>query len=268
MGMAAALSATANNTVPNATVMFSCTRLHGTNKVGELVKDEQGYYTMVVGALNMFNSAGMYYVYDAAKKFFESSSAFMRRIERGALRGEWGHPRREHHMSLQQYYMRLLDIHADKTCCHFAKVWLDFDNYKDEQGRPIVAILAKVCPSGPLSHVLEKQLQNPLENVCFSIRSFTDDKPIGGVMHRFIKTIVTFDLVNEPGMSIAEKYNSPAMEAYEDTVFTRGTILEADTQMRQVVGVGNESVIITGSELMGMMGWERASGKNEPKWTW
>ena len=237
-------------------VTFTCTRLFGTNKVGDLKKNDRGYYEMVIGALNMFNSAGMYYRADAAKQFFEESSSFMRRVKRGALRGEYGHPRREAGMSMQAYYARLLSIHVDKVCCHFASVRLDFESYKDDQGRPIVAIIAEVCPNGPLGHVLEKQLQNPQENVCFSIRSFTDDKMERGVINRYIKTIVTFDYVNEPGMAVAEKYNAPALEGLEDTVFTRGQIEASSAQILETAGVGNESVQLNTHELMAALGWE------------
>lgn len=249
-------------------VTFTCTRLFGTNKVGDLKKNERGYYTMIIGALNMFNSAGMYYRADAAKQFFEESSSFMRRVKRGALRGEYGHPRREAGMSMQAYYARLLSIHEDKVCCHFASVNLDFENYKDDQGRPIVAIIAEVCPNGPLGHVLEKQLANPQENVCFSIRSFTDDKMERGVINRYIKTIVTFDYVNEPGMAVAEKYNSPALEGLEDTVFTRGQIEAGAIQIMETAGVGNESVQLNAHELMASLGWEiPRTAKNAPKAT-
>ncbi len=249
-------------------VTFTCTRLFGTNKVGDLKKNERGYYTMVIGALNMFNSAGMYYRADAAKQFFEESSSFMRRVKRGALRGEYGHPRREAGMSMQAYYARLLSIHEDKVCCHFASVNLDFENYKDDQGRPIVAIIAEVCPNGPLGHVLEKQLANPQENVCFSIRSFTDDKMERGVINRYIKTIVTFDYVNEPGMAVAEKYNSPALEGLEDTVFTRGQIEAGAIQIMETAGVGNESVQLNAHELMASLGWEiPRTARNAPKAT-
>jgi hypothetical protein len=237
-------------------VTFTCTRLNGTNKVGDLKKNERGYYTMIIGALNMFNSAGMYYRADAAKHFFEESSSLMRRTKRGALRGEYGHPRREEGMSMQAYYARLLSIHEDKVCCHFASIKLDFENYKDDQGRPIVAIIAEVCPNGPLGHVLEKQLLNPLENVCFSIRSFTDDRMERGVVNRYIKTIVTFDYVNEPGMAVAEKYNSPALEGLEDTVFTRGQIEAAAAQIDETANIGNESVQLNAYELMASLGWE------------
>lgn len=237
-------------------VTFTLNRLHGTNKVGELKKNENGYYTMVIGALNMFNSAGMYYRYDAAKQFFEESSSLMRRVQRGALRGELGHPRREAGMSTQAYYSRLMQIHEDKECVHFASIYLDFENYKDEQGRPIVAILADLIPSGPFAHVLEKKLANPLENVCFSIRSFTEDKMEQGVINRYIKTIVTFDYVNEPGMGVAEKWNSPALEGLEDIVFTRGQVEAGTAQMMTTVGVGNESIELNAHELFHALGWK------------
>lgn len=243
--------------VPNASnVTFTLTRLSGTNKVGELKKNERGYYTMIIGALNMYNSAGMYYRADAAKHFFEASSSFMRRVQKGALRGEYGHPRREASMSMQAYYARLLSIHEDKVCVHFASVYLDYENYKDDQGRPIVAIIAEVCPSGPLGHVLEKQLQNPAENVCFSIRSFTDDKMERGVMNRYIKTIVTFDYVNEPGMACAEKYNAPGLEGFEETVFTRGQVEAGSMQLMEADGIGNESAHMNVHELLNCFGWQ------------
>ena len=253
-------------------VTFTCTRLFGTNKVGDLKKNERGYYTMVIGALNMFNSAGMYYRADAAKQFFEESSSFMRRVKRGALRGEYGHPRREAGMSMQAYYARLLSIHEDKVCCHFASVNLDFENYKDDQGRPIVAIIAEVCPNGPLGHVLEKQLANPQENVCFSIRSFTDDKMERGVINRYIKTIVTFDYVNEPGMSVAEKFNSnnPSLESLEDINISRGQIEAATKQLTSIAGVGMESAQLNAFELMQSLGWSISSDKRQTKsvWSW
>jgi outer membrane protein assembly factor BamD len=52
-------------------VRFACTSLVGTNKTGMLRKDADGYYEVVVGALNVFNSAGEYYVYEKARQLFE-----------------------------------------------------------------------------------------------------------------------------------------------------------------------------------------------------
>lgn len=243
-------------TAPPSNIVFTCTRLNGTNKVGTLKKNEKGYYRMVIGALNMFNSAGMYYDFSAAEKFFKDSSALMRRVQGGSLRGENGHPRREAGMSVQSYYARLLQIHEDKTVCHFASIELDFKNYKDEQGRPIVAIIAEVCPSGPFGYVLEKQLQNPSENVCFSIRSFTDDRLVNNIVTRYIKTIVTFDYVNEPGMAVATRWNAPGLESLVDLSMSRAQVEAGSRQLVETCGVGNESVQLSAQELFSSLGWE------------
>lgn len=255
----------AYNAPPN-NIVFTCTKLDGTNKVGTLKKNANGYYTMVIGALNMFNSAGMYYDFKAAEQFFMGNSALMRRVNNGALRGENGHPRREPGMSVQAYYARLLQIHEDKTVCHFASITLNFNDYKDDQGRPIVAIVAEVCPSGPFGHVLEKQLQNPQENVCFSIRSFTDDKLEGRIIVRRIKTIVTFDYVNEPGMSVANKFlaSNPALEALEDLKISRAEVEAGTRMLAGTVSVGNESEVMTCEELYSSMGWESPTAIKAP----
>ena len=66
------------------TIRFECTRLG--NRLGRLKSDGQGGYVMPVGGLNVFNSAGQYYTFEAAKKLFEESSQFMRRVERAVVR--------------------------------------------------------------------------------------------------------------------------------------------------------------------------------------
>ena len=236
-------------------IRFACTSLLGTNKVGNLSADENGYYTMVVGALNMFNSAGQYYVFDQARELFEESSQFMRRVKRGALRGEYGHPKQEG-MNDRAFAHRAMAIYEERVCCHHAEIWLDFESVKGDDGRPVIAIMSKVSPSGPLAHVLERQLKNTKENVCFSIRSFTDDFMHQGVRKRALKAIVTFDYVNEPGMYVAEKYRSPALESFGDEkVFGRADI-EAGIAESQRMGFGQESVVMTADDLFRSMGWE------------
>lgn len=238
-------------------IRFGCTSLLGTNKVGELKQDADGYYEMIVGALNMFNSAGQFYVYEQAKQLFESSSQLMRRVKRGALRGEYGHPKREVGQSMDAFAHRVLTIYEENVCCHFAELWLDFERVKDETGRPVIAIMAKVAPSGPFGHVLERTLQNKRENACFSIRSFTDDfEDRRGVVNRVLKTVVTFDYVNEPGISVAEKFKSPALESFSDeVVFGRGNI-ERGVKHAQLAGMGAESVSLSAEELFQSMGWQ------------
>lgn len=245
-----------------SSVRFGCTSLAGTNKVGEVKQDDNGYYPMVVGALNVFNSAGEYYVYEQAKELFQGSSQLMRRVKRGALRGEYGHPKPLPGMSNEQFANRVMSIYEENTCCHHKELYLDFDNVKDTNGKPIIAIMSKVCPSGPLGPVLEKSLKNKNENVCFSIRAFTDDYREGMIKKRVLKTIVTFDYVTEPGIAVAEKYKSPALEGL-DMTFSRGEI-ERGFKQSQSIGVAQESAILTMNELFNSLGWGNID--NNPKW--
>lgn len=237
-------------------IRFACTSLLGTNKVGELKKDADGYYEMVVGGLNVFNSGGQYYDYEGAKMLFEGSSQLMRRVKRGVLRGEYGHPK-QGSLNDRAFAVRALSIYEDRTCCHHAEIWLDFNRIKDENGRPIIAIMSKVAPSGELGHVLERQLNNKRENVCFSVRSFSDESidRFTGVVRRVMKNIVTFDFVNEPGISAAEKFKSPALESFDEKVFGRADI-EQGIMEAEVAGLSMESVTMSAQELFQSMGWQ------------
>lgn len=248
----------------SSSIRFACTSLKGTNKVGTLPVDANGYRTMVVGALNMFNSAGELYVAEEAKDLFLSSSQLMRRVQRGALRAEWCHPRPLPGQSERSFAARVMDIDLDRACAHHKELWLDFEGVKDKNGKPVIAIMSKVFPSGPFGPVLEKQLQNPDENVCFSIRAFTDDKMVGGINHRTLRQIVTFDCVNEPGMGVAEKYFSPALESQFDRVMTR-SMLEAGLAEQRRDGIATESALLNTKELFGLMGWTNAD-QNKPAW--
>ena len=162
-------------------VNFACTTLAGTNKQGILPPDQDGYYTMPVGGLNMFNSAGEFYNYEAAKELFTGSSAFMRRVKTGCLKGETGHPKRLPNQSKDSFAQRVMTIDEKNVCVHFSEIWLDLNSVKDANGKSIVAIMAKLTPSGPNGPSLEKSLNNKKEEVCFSIRAFTEDKFFGGV---------------------------------------------------------------------------------------
>ena len=57
-------------------VRYGCTSLLGVNKAGELKQDDNGYYEMIVGGLDVYNSAGQLYVFEEAKKLFEESPMF------------------------------------------------------------------------------------------------------------------------------------------------------------------------------------------------
>lgn len=248
-------------------VRFTCSQLVGTGKQGVLSKDKNGYYEIVVGGLNVFNSVGQYYVYEEAKELFQESSQFMRRVKRGVLAGETGHPKWLPGMSEDQYANRLLSIYEDNICCHHKEISLDFDRVKDEAGRPVIAIISKLKPAGPGGPALAQSLENADENVCFSIRAFTDDfqERGRGLTKRILRTIVTWDRVLEPGLALAEKWKSPGLEDLVDTTFSRGQMTRA-IQAQQRVGVAQESQLLTARELFTSMGWEVPKDA-APAWT-
>lgn len=198
----------------NQPISFSCTAMPQ-DKKGVLPIDENGYRTVVIGGLNVFNSAGHYYTYEGAKKLFESSSSFMRRVNAGVLHGELGHPKPLPGMDEDEYCERILTIEETNIACHYKEIWIDMESVRDNRGRPVIAILAKVKGAGPHAKVTEDSLSNPAVNTCFSIRSFTQDTFVSGVKHREIRQIVTFDLVMESGIDFARKYNAPGLEGRE-----------------------------------------------------
>ena len=197
------------------TVTYACTALKGTNKQGVLTPDQDGYYDMVLGALDFYNSAGAFYPFAPAKQIFEESSSLMRRIKDGALRGEMGHPKKTPGMGMRDYISRILEIHEENVCCHIKEVRIEQNSVKDKKGRPVIATLGKIKPSGPKGDALKAALENPNENVCFSIRSLTRDINVGGVVHKHLKTVVTWDYVNEPGIDIAKRWHAPGLEAMD-----------------------------------------------------
>lgn len=213
-------------------IVYQSTVLNGINKVGNLKKDANGYYEIVLGALNAFNAHGWYYSYEHAKSLFENSAELMRRCDTARLHGENGHPRFQPGMTQLQWFNRVNDLYEPNLCVHFKKIWLDFDNHKDAQGRPIILIMGLAKASGQASAWLDKQFENPDEDVCFSIRSFTEDQIIGGRKTKMLKKIVTWDKVNEPGIETACKYRTPSLEALGLTGVGAGSpLIEADLEM-------------------------------------
>lgn len=209
-------------------IIYQCTAMNGVNRVGSLEKDVNGYRWVVLGALNAYNAHGWYYSYEHAKRLFENSAELMRRVDNKRLHGENGHPRFQPGMTQLQWFQRVNDLFEPNLCVHIAKVSLSFEGHKDENGQPIILIMGLVKASGAASSWLEKQMDNPEEDVCFSIRSFTEDEIIGGRKTKMLKKVVTWDKVNEPGMGPACK-DRVALPSLESMGLTQGS--EADLEM-------------------------------------
>lgn len=228
-----------------ARATYQCTALVGTSKAGVIKADAAGYYTVVLGALDFYNSAGAFYAYEPAKVLFDTSSCLQRRVANGALRGEYGHPKFVPGMTNRDFLMRIMDIDEKSTCVHIKEVWIDSDSVRNKDGSNVIAIMGRVKPSGPYGDKLAAQFENPDENVCFSIRSLTEDiVNEQGITVKTLREIVTWDYVNEPGISVANKYSIPTMEQLFARGFdTENLVAARDYMMRS--GTGLESAALS-----------------------
>lgn len=196
-------------------IKFTETVFSEKNKKGNMTPDNDGYYTVVVGALNSYNSAGEYYTAEGVIQLFENSSHFKRRISSGALYSELGHPKKQPEMSMEQFYSRVISIEETNICGHFSEIWLDFDFGKKNpelNNSDLIAILAKVKPAGAKANALQLAFENPKQNAAFSIRGLTENKYVNGRVERKLTNIITFDHVTEPGIKIADKVMAPGLE--------------------------------------------------------
>lgn len=248
---------------------YACTALLGTNKTGVIKPIDGGYYPLVLGAFNVYNSAGAFYPLAPAKEVMESSGSLQRRIRNGALRAELGHPKKLPGMSDRQFLERVLSIYEDNVCAHIRSVTL-LDGVKDPNGNSTVAVLGDVLPSGPHADVLKASLENPSENVCFSVRSLTDDETIGGRTFKHMRTIITWDYVNEPGIAVANKFSAPTLEMLSELSFNLEQLRALDSRPHTGVSMESSPRVISASEVEEAFGWRSgilaASSKRSLRW--
>lgn len=197
-------------------IKFTETVFSSKGKEGKLTPDSNGYYTVVLGALNTYNSVGEYYTAEGALQLFENSSHLMRRIKNGALYSELGHPKKLPGMTLDQFYHRVITIDETNVCGHISEVILDFNYGKDHpelNNSDLIAIIGKVKPAGSQANALQIALENPKQNTAFSVRGLTENRYRNGRVERILTNIITWDYVIEPGISIATKAHSPGLES-------------------------------------------------------
>lgn len=229
-------------------IKFTSTKLNASGKKGIVTPDSDGYYELIIGGLNVYNSIGEYYSLKGAKELFEQSSIFMRRIQNGNLKGETGHPKMLPGMSMNEYIDRMMKIEETNVCVHFKEVWLDEDygkNRPDLGNKDLVAIMAKIKPVGPNGPALKEALDNPDQNVCFSVRGLTDDYYRNGKTIRVLRKIMCYDWVTEPGIHVSNKFDSPSLEGLEDVMVTKSHI-------KQILTKSLDSIATEDSRLLAM----------------
>lgn len=188
------------------------------NKQGIIKPDEQGRYRVTLGALEYPNSIGAVYDEKSARDLLnDSNSIFVRKLRKGCLIGELSHPTPTPGMKKEEYYERIVTISELRESHTILEVTID-TTMKDSKGNRFVGFSGLVKPSGPYGHVLKEKFADPDLNLSFSICSLTRDEVVGGVLRKYLVTIVTWDAVGEPGLAPANKWDMASMESIDDTM--------------------------------------------------
>lgn len=247
---------------------YSCTALMGVNKAGDLKPDEDGYYELLVGGLNVNNFSGDFYTAVGVKELFDDSSDLMRRVREGNCNGEVDHPSPTPGMSRVDFVKRVLHIDKKNVCCHFKEFEL-VETDKVVEGAKVILIKAKMKPSGVHGDALRASLENKHENVCFSIRSLTrDTKRVDGTLSRTITTVIGFDWVNEPGIATSNKFKTVGLESLSSNVSQEalGDVeitpehLDMIDTTNSLQGVSMESTTVSTDTVRKDLGWDSSKG--------
>lgn len=191
----------------NLTMRYNCVALAGVNRVADLQKDSDGYYYVLLGALNIYNSENIFYAFNESKHVFDRSNIFMRKVSSGNLFGEEDHPPYVNGMSDAEWIERNEWIETKNVAMHIRDVEL---KSTDEvcNGLPVVEIWGWIKPNRERGVYLQEALDNPHQNVCFSLRAIVREGTIRGVRTRRIDKLITFDWVIEDGLQVCNKYSS------------------------------------------------------------
>ena len=238
-------------------VKFTETVFTDRSKTGVLPVDSDGYYTITLGALNTYNSAGEYYKAEGALQLFESSSMLMRRIKGGSLYAELGHQKKNPATSVEEFYQRVVSIDEGNVCGHISEVVLDFAYGKNNpqfNNPDMIGVIGKVKPAGPKSNALQLALENPKQNAAFSVRGLTENKYKNGRVDRTLTNIITWDHVIEPGIAAACKANTPGLEslAIEEIIDTiiNYDVLKGVLTSRMSSGIATEDNVALYKDIL------------------
>jgi len=222
-------------------------------KKGGLKPDEDGYYKIRMGTIGVPNSSGI--VYEATKsvrELFGDNSPLKRRLVKGYLRAEQGHPKKTPGMSMKEYISRILKIEETKICGHIRK----FEIVDDLEGPGTFTVFGWIRPAGPYASALKDDFDNPHSNTAFSIRSLVDQRIENGVIIRTLKVVVTWDFVDSPGIDTANKENSVGMED-DDHILLDLTddveFAEAKEALQEYSEIGTENEKLLADELLTAM---------------
>lgn len=225
-------------------IVLSATGYKPTN--GQLEQDADGYYKVIMGAFNIFNSAGAFYLEKGVRDIIENpNSIFKRRVDKGCLYGEMGHPTMKPGMSIQEFMQRNGRMDPQNQAFHVRKVWMvETDEKTEKMGTygNIVLVYAWVKPCGPKGAFLKESLDNPHVNTAFSIRCISKDTMVNGVCVKETKAILGWDWVDEPGIHLANKFDTVNRQKFNTESFDMGGLELSESDISTFTSVVEDDI--------------------------
>lgn len=198
-------------------------------KLGRPRPDELGYYDIPVAVLGIPTENKTYYhVGEFVDQITNATSYVNRMLKDGKLYGEYGHPDIAK-MELGDQLARLNRIDEERMSHHFRSLRT---GDKTEDGG--VLVVAKIKPHGPYGAQVQENLDNPLMNTAFSLRSIAQAEMKGGLVHRRMRKLVTYDYVAAGGYMQAAKRYSPAMESLSVAMLPNHTVQFTEAAMESL----------------------------------
>ena len=176
-----------------------------------IVKDDNGYYKITLGAFNTFNASGIYYNVPDINKILGPGSLLHRRIDKGVLFAELEHPDLSpYNGDRLKISQRVIKLDPANKIAHIKKI--EVETLRPEPGfkNPVYKIYGWVKPEGPHKEILQEALENDDENVYFSVRSLVNQRKVGNMLVRDVVLVSTWDYVVEGGIHSANQWNAAA----------------------------------------------------------
>ena len=194
-------------------------------KNGILTPDDEGYYTLNGGGFNIPNRQGVTYSFNSyIQECMSPESDFRRRLERGEVQGEMGHPPRyylklvdgqvvRHEITtVYEWILRLRTIDQDRVCMLISDVLFSWEG-NDPKTSPL-NVKYRLKPFGPFGKYLEEHLKTPSANTSISIRTvISPTSPMD--KYRNVEYWTGADWVPEPGMDKANKWMTEGCEGLD-----------------------------------------------------
>lgn len=181
------------------------------NAKQHILKRDGDWYKVNLGGVNIFNQHNEFYLATGVKELLsENGSRLYQKLKNGYLEGECPHPVRTPNMNNMDFYIRNISIDPDRVSHAIREIELVDTGVpagKGFSGNSLMFV-GWVKPMGPKGAYLKERLDEPECNVAFSIRALTDIENRDGITIKTIKSIITFDFVDEPGIALANKWDT------------------------------------------------------------